>query len=438
MTKRMVWAAVAAVAAAQGAFAAGEPSEGVPGTSIEDRFTALEGKFDAMNEPFLEALSTVNSLKRIKLTGYIQARYEYHWDSKDATAAAPTTNTDSFYIRRGRLKATYDGDWMEYVLQIDAIGSGVGGGISGQVPGSGGAVGGVQLKNAEATYKPEFVGLPMGPLSLAFTVGQFDVPFGHEIMYSSSKREMPERSMAESALFSGERDRGARLMARWWIVRAMGGVLNGNGISSSTEPDLINGRDRKRRKDFSGRIGVDLGRLPGGISVSGGISRYAGFWRVIPATTATPTPQQWFGKSRKGADVQLYLDMPYIGGMQIRGEVYEGETALGSGGKGVNTRSQGGYVIVSQNILTYGAVFYRFDRYDPNTDQAASSVNISRDATRTHGGGVQIFLTPNLRFSATMEDPHLMDPVVDETAPGWAAAHEVNKRFWVFQMQAMF
>jgi hypothetical protein len=172
---------------------------------------------------------------------------------------------------------------------------------------------------------------------------------------------------------------------------------------------------------------------------------------VIPSSTSTPAPQPWFGKSRTGADVQLFFDVPMLGGMQVRGEVFRGETALGSGGKGVNTRCQGGYVVVSQSIRTYGSVFYRFDRFDPNVDLRASGVNVSRDATRTHGGGLQVFLSPNLRFTATVEDPHLMDPVVNEAPatvpsgtpatsiePTWAAAHEVNKRFWTLQMQTMF
>ncbi len=64
---------------------------------------------------------------------------------------------------------------------------------------------------------------------------------------------------------------------------------------------------------------------------------------------------------------------------------------------------------------------------------------------------MQIFLRPNLRFTAAWEDPHRMDPVVSEAPvtyppgtpsyaiePTWAAAHQVNRRYWTFQMQAMF
>ncbi len=96
------------------------------------------------------------------------------------------TNFDRFLVRRGRLKATYTGENAEYLLQIDATGDGV------------------VLKDAEATFVDTWT-----PLGLRFTMGQFKVPFGYEVLQSSSDREMPERAAVIRALFPGERDRGA-------------------------------------------------------------------------------------------------------------------------------------------------------------------------------------------------------------------------------------
>ena len=101
------------------------------------------------------------------------------------------TNFDRFLVRRGRLKATYAGDNAEYMLQIDATGDGV------------------VLRDAEATFVDTWT-----PLGLRLTMGQFKVPFGYEVLQSSSDREMPERARVIRALFPGERDRGVRLTAR--------------------------------------------------------------------------------------------------------------------------------------------------------------------------------------------------------------------------------
>ena len=42
-----------------------------------------------------------------------------------------------------------------------------------------------------------------------------NIPFGYEIERSSSVRELPERSRAENVLFSGERDRGLKIVSQW-------------------------------------------------------------------------------------------------------------------------------------------------------------------------------------------------------------------------------
>ena len=65
----------------------------------------------------LEALTEkVDALERLDLSGYVQGRYVVEQRS---TRDDPR---DTFLLRRGRLKASYDADWSKYVLQIDASG----------------------------------------------------------------------------------------------------------------------------------------------------------------------------------------------------------------------------------------------------------------------------------------------------------------------------
>ena len=99
----------------------------------------------------------------------------------------------------------YSGDNAEYLLQIDATGDGV------------------VLKDGEATFVDTWT-----PLGLRFTMGQFKVPFGYEVLQSSADREMPERARVIRALFPGERDRGARLTGTYQWFNFMAALVNGN------------------------------------------------------------------------------------------------------------------------------------------------------------------------------------------------------------------
>src|SRR5262249_2047214 len=150
-----------------------EEQPSAPALSLDEKLSALEGKVDGLQESYLETKTTVDALNRLKFSGYIQGRFEWHDDSIDGVNLQnrPATTT-RFLVRRGRLKATYAGTLAEFILQIDATGSGV------------------ELKDAEATLIEPWTGE-----NIRLTVGQFKWPFGFEVLQSSSVREMPERSL---------------------------------------------------------------------------------------------------------------------------------------------------------------------------------------------------------------------------------------------------
>ena len=92
----------------------------------------VEGKIDSLAEQYAETKVDVAGIKKLKFSGYLQARYA--WQEAviygKATGTPPVFGTppdkDNFYIRRGRFKVVADADLTQFVLQIDALPSSLG------------------------------------------------------------------------------------------------------------------------------------------------------------------------------------------------------------------------------------------------------------------------------------------------------------------------
>ena len=301
--------------------AADEPQQKTP----EEIAAAQE----AQNEALTETRNVVEILNRLKVTGYIQAQFVDDERSRDELAAGGTRNLDQFSIRRGRVKFTYQATpTSKFVIQPDVTSSGV-------------------------TLKDGYVELtePWTPWKHTLTAGQFNWPFGFEIMYSSSAREVPERSRVVRTLFPGERDRGIMLSGLGLNERFSYrvAIVNGTGTSSSS--------DLNQQKDFVGRVGYSFGAFDLGASA------YTGEDLVATSTKATGVN---FEKERLGVDFQWATPVPGLG---IRGEYITGKQAPSSG----TTRTQshdvdGWYFYAIQNLGTRHQFVLRLDEYDPDTD----------------------------------------------------------------------
>ncbi len=211
-------------------------------------------------------------------------------------ASEAPASKDRFYVRRGRVKATAEGANTETVIQIDATGEGV------------------VLKDAEASIVDTWT-----PLKCKLTVGQFLIPFGFEIMHSSSLRAMPERSRMKNVYWTGERDRGIRLTGHWQWLRLRAAVINGNG----TQDAIYTAFDQLKAKDVVGRIGGEFKKLP--FEFAAGVSGYHG--PTLKTLTPTPGPvatYDKFNRTRVGVDAQLYVDVPRLGQLTLRGEFERG------------------------------------------------------------------------------------------------------------------
>lgn len=353
---------------------------------VATKLEALEAKVGGLSEAQAATDATVNGLKKIKLSGYIQGRYEHSETSSNGLKSDGKTvaNSDRFLVRRARLKTVYEGKNAEYLLQIDATGDGV------------------TLKDAEATLVDTWT-----PLNLRLTVGQFKVPFGYELLQSSGDREMPERSAIVRAYFDGERDRGVRLTARYEFLRLSVALINGNGVKDTATykgTSVYGTSDPNKFKDFVGRLGVDFG------TITGGVSGYFGRGPMSTTVTAGATSADpvsiaydYKRRTRLGADVQAYLDVPSVGGLALKGELIWGsDSAIDwndiPSNSATDVKKLGWIVTAVQNVGDYLGVVVRVDEIDPNTSK-------DKDKVTTVGGGVMAYASNNVKASLIYQHP---------------------------------
>lgn len=336
---------------------------------LGEKLTEVKGSVDGINETVLEMKSVVDALKKIKISGYIQAQFQSAEIDGANTFSGGNFNAgmhNRFMIRRGRLKVMYDNDLSQYVLQIDATEKGLG------------------LKDAYIYAKEPWL------KTFALKGGVFNRPFGFEISYSSSSREAPERSRMFQTLFPDERDLGASIEIfpteeLWNHFNFKGGLFAGNGVN----PEVDN------QKDFIGRLGFTFPFYEENFAIDGGFSAYTGkvklaagkyLYTVNSSTLALQDSSNkgWADRNYIGFDLQIYYDIPTIGGFSIRGEYITGKqpgsstssvspTALQSGDLYLRKFS-GYYINYVQNIGDRNQLVVKYDVYDPNTSVSADEI----------------------------------------------------------------
>lgn len=303
-------------------------------------------KLESLGESVTGLKKVVDALSKMKLSGYLQAQY-VHDESSENELSSPTTtrNRDQFSVRRARVKFTYRASpTARFVLQPEVTSSGV-------------------------TLKDGYVELtePWTRWKHTLTAGQFNWPFGFEIMYSSSSREVPERSRVVRALFPGERDRGLMLSGSGFAQRVNYrlAVVNGTGTVQSF--------DFNKRKDIVGRVGYTFGALDLGASL------YRG--EDLVATSTNPRGME-FDKRRAGLDFQWTTP---IRGLGLRGEYIRGRQAPASGTSRTDSHDVAGwYVYLIQNVGKRHQFVVRADQYDADTDVSGNAVRTINPAYTFH------------------------------------------------------
>lgn len=433
-----------------------ETGEVEKGSSEKEKIVELEGKINGMEESFLETKSTVEKLNKLKISGYIQAQFQYADTEGVATSMCGRKfdkgTRSTFYVRRGRIKFDYKDGLSRYVFQFDGSSSGF------------------EIKDAYVEYTEPFLKYFTG------TIGIFDRPFGYEISYSSSMRESPERSRIYQTLFPKEREIGAKIS-----FAAESGILSyfnfKGGVFNGITPLQL---ENNFYKDFIGRIGFELPFKELDMAIDGGFSFYYGKIENTDTTAGTKTiskiDSSWIVKStlndtggivhkavRKydttysfsdrgityemdgnkfkkiigckdkvydrnylGVDLQFYKEIPVIGGMTIRGEYLWGiqpgtagsssfyQPSAGRAPNGaVYLRNFAGYYVYY--VQCWGSKIQsvvKYDYYDPNIKVSGNDIGASGSYTtatdlawKTLGVGIIYHIDGNLKVMAYLDMP---------------------------------
>ena len=148
-----------------------------------------------------------------KVSGYLQAQYEFHQDSEDQLQQGGVLlNQNRFLLRRTRLKVLRDWQYGSMMVELDAN-----------------------------TVKGAAIGLQHAEISLAYrnqdytplvqvTLGLFDNPFGREVLESPRDRPFMERSLASRGFFPAEPDLGVRVSGQAAWFRYSVAVVNGQPL----------------------------------------------------------------------------------------------------------------------------------------------------------------------------------------------------------------
>lgn len=341
----------------------------------------LDGKIGAIEETLAGVSSDVSSLKKLKISGYVQMQYQMadtlgnnKYDIGKFSGGSFSEGIDNvFSVRRGRIKAQYTADMASFVLQLDATQKGL------------------DIKDAYMAITEPWL------RNVTLTAGIFARPFGFEIGYSSSKRETPERSRLFQTLFPGERDLGAQLGLAFQEEESALQYFNLNvGVFNGMRGTLS---ENDNNKDIIGRLGIELPFSDAGLAIDAGASMYMGKVtskspisyavgtqdgiKTFIADSSAATLNKSFDRTYVGADLQIYYDLPVLGGLSLRGEFITGTqpSTLGSSSFYATTdpifserKVSGFYVNYVQNVGSSNQLVVKYDVFDPNTDIEGSDI----------------------------------------------------------------
>jgi hypothetical protein len=404
---------------------------------------------------------------RLKFSGYIQSQFQVSDSMGQGTFAGPNfpSFTDKrFSVRRGRLKAQYDGtvndngiSTSQYVLQFDVTESGV------------------NIKDAYAKFTDPWSGW------VSITAGMQNRPFGYEIVYSSSMRESPERGRMSQIIFRNERDLGAMVTIQgsktssWNWIKLEGGLFNGNGAPSTL---ATTGSDFDKKKDFIGRLGITRTSKSETIKYGIGASYYSGGFRMDNDTiwsvnkddagvtgfkiesAAGNKGKTYPERKYTGFDAQFSIDW-LIGLTTLRGEFISGDQptiysatdmqrVTTSPSAAVNApiykrKFNGAYFYFLQNISTtpFQAIV-KYDWYDPNTDVEKDGIgkSVANGLKATNAADIK-YTTLGLglayRWDANVKLTAYYDMVANEKSPNLSGYNQdLNDNVFTLRAQIKF
>jgi hypothetical protein len=352
--------------------------------SLKDVIERHEGKLNALDDRVLVNESDLGKLNKIKVSGYVQAQWEMY--GKDLEKAYGYDNT--FFIRRARIKFTYEAtDGIKFVLQPDL------------------STGNLALKDAYVV-----VNLPKLK-DLTLWMGQMNRP-DYEVEYSSSSREVVERSKYTTTIYPGEREIGAKLEYNGSKIPVLAQLMVMNGNFTGTQA-----KDVDSKKDVMARFVYSIKATSAGLGIDLGVSHYFGgnmsktnqyFKNSEGTLDSLNNVWRYLDKHWTGTELRIYAD--FLGGMSIKAEYTSGLNSSPSAIAATATVAQkkaspstynnftGFYIYLVKNIGPKNQFVARYDYYDPNTklsgDKAGNSLYY-----KTWTLAWQYYLNDNIRIT---------------------------------------
>ena len=360
-------------------------------TTVDEKLSEVNDKVNGLTERMATAESDLSKLTKIKVSGYIQTQYQ-NFENLN-------TQPDNYFsIRRARVKFTYEAlDGVKFVLCPDF------------------SPGAFALKDAYVVVNDRWT------KAFSFWAGKFNRP-NYEVEYSSSQREVVERSKVIGTLYPGERAIGAKLEYNPlnFPIHAQLAVLNGNEdliVTDSKGAEINNkttvglNKDFDNYKDIMARVtynlrlgnfgGLDLGAHGyfGAIKSNALATLSSDYKTIKNVNYGDAVKRNWLG-----GEFQLFADV--LGGLSIKGEYIAGKNATVGyspiaasgtvaavpGVANFQNNFAGYYLYFIKNLGSKNQFALRYDYYDPNTDITGKDVKdlkfTSTDATvasRTSG-----------------------------------------------------
>ncbi len=363
--------------------------------TVNEKLSEVNDKVNGLTERLATDEADLSKLTKIKVSGYIQAQYQKTY----SLSSEPMNNY--FSIRRARVKFTYEAtDGVKFVLQPD---------FSPQA---------ITLKDAYTVLNDRWT------KSFSLWMGKFNRP-NYEVQYSSSQREVIERSSVIRAIYPGERAIGAKLEfnPQSFPLHLQLAVFNGADalqikkadgtylydakstfVSSADEnKDFDNGKDIMLRATYNLRLGsfggLDFGAHGyfGSLKSMSTTTLSSDYKTVSSVSVGDEIKRNWVG-----GEFQLFADM--LGGLSVKGEYISGKNAsVGykpvaaagtsaaiAGLPNFQNNFAGYYLYFIKNLGKKNQFAFRYDYYDPNTDikgkdlTAAASVAGYANADKTY------------------------------------------------------
>jgi hypothetical protein len=365
--------------------------------TVNEKLTEVNDKVTGLTERLATDEADLSKLTKIKVSGYIQAQYQ----SFDSPSAVPN---NAFSIRRARVKFTYEAtDGIKFVLQPDF------------------APAGLSVKDAYVVLNDRWT------KSFSLTAGKFNRP-NYEVEYSSSQREMVERSALIRALYPGERAIGAKLEfnpqnlplhlqiallngGEGYTVKKIDGTVIYDGTKENTDYDKY--KDIMVRATYNLSLGsfggLDLGAHGyfGSIRANSTKLMSSDYKTITDIKVGDAMKKNWVG-----AEFQLFADI--LGGMSLKGEYIAGKniSAVGfnqidavaavaavaevkdangvvttkgvpavaevkavPGAVNVQNYFSGYYLYFIKNLGKKNQFAFRYDYYDPNTKISGKDIS---------------------------------------------------------------